>query len=228
MSCRDFEPLLVESARAGAPDSARAADGKTALEHAASCPACGHRLQQERELTSGLRALAASSAAQQPPVGSEAILLAAYRAERGREVHTHRWILALSGALAASLVVLLGAALMLSRESGSLVRALASRLSSRPQVASPPPFESAGENGSAFEQEEVTDFVAFYPGADVGSLDSGALVRVRMPSSALGSFGLAAAQGREEQWVSADLLVAEDGSPQAIRFVRPAPEPKRN
>jgi len=77
-------------------------------------------------------------------------------------------------------------------------------------------------------QEEVTDFVAFYPGADVGSLDSGALVRVRMPSSALGSFGLPVAQGSEDQWVNADLLVGEDGSPQAIRFVRPVAPPSRN
>ncbi|HXZ19925.1 MAG TPA: hypothetical protein VEG63_08240, partial [Candidatus Acidoferrales bacterium] len=81
---------------------------------------------------------------------------------------------------------------------------------------------------AAGQQEEVTDFVAFYPGADVGSLDSGALVRVRMPSSALESFGLPVAQGSEDDWVTADLLVGQDGSPQAIRFVRPVGQASRN
>ena len=74
----------------------------------------------------------------------------------------------------------------------------------------------------------MTDFVAYYPGADLSSLDSGALVRVRVPSSALGSFGLQVAQDSDEEWVSADLLVAEDGSPQAIRFVRPVSQSSRN
>jgi len=245
MNCREFEPLLVEVVRAAGQSGADAATGPSkrsdldaALDHAASCPDCSERLAEERSVSAGLRLLAAAEASREPSAGCGATLLAAYRAERGREVHARRWILAVSGALAASLVVLVGAALLLSHESSTLVRSLYAKLSplaGRPQAsgwtsssASPSAAdlpataedEAYDADTAAPEQEEVTDFVAYYPGADLSSLDSGALVRVRVPSSALGSFGMQVAQGSEEEWVSADLLVGEDGSPQAIRFVR--------
>ena len=235
MNCRECEPLIVESARyfrsAGprAPeDRKRRAEISAALEHAASCPSCADRLHDERDLTLDLRDLAAASADAAPSLGCEAILMAAYRTERGREVRARRWIFAVSGAMVASLVVLLGAALLLSRESGNLVDSMASRLSGRPARAVSDANASdaavlSAENVDA-EQEDVTDFVSFYPGADTSTVDAGALVRVRVPSSALSSFGVNMAQAREEEWVNADLLVAEDGSPVAIRFVRPAPQ----
>jgi hypothetical protein len=210
-------------------------DVAAALEHAAGCSSCGERLAEERSLHEELRSLAATDSGRAPSAGCEATLMAAYRTERGREVHTRRWIFAVSGAMAASFAVLLGAALMLSSESTKLVRTMTSRFgsmsaSNRPASLQAPSVGAADESSEndAGQQEEVTDFVAFYPGADVGSLDSGALVRVRVPSSALGAFGLPVAQGSEEQWVTADLLVDEDGSPQAIRFVRTVGAASRN
>jgi len=253
MNCREYEPLLVEAVRAAGRSGADAAasaskrsDLDAALSHAASCPACSERLLEERSLSAGLNLLAAADASREPSPGCGATLLAAYRAERGREAHTRRWIFAVSGALAASLIVLVGAALLLSHESSTLVRSLYAKLSplaARSQTAgrtssSASPSAAAlsvtaedeayDADTAAPEQEEVTDFVAYYPGADLSSLDSGALVRVRVPSSALGSFGMQVAQGSEEEWVSADLLVAEDGSPQAIRFVRSVSQSSRN
>jgi len=239
MNCRECEPLLVEAARQSSGTEARGDAGLTAaLEHAASCPSCAERLAEERSLQSALRSLAAMESKRSPSAGCEATLMAAYRTERGREVHARRWIFVVSGAMAASFLVLLGAALLLSTESSKLVQSMSSRLGSlsarnrtassqSPSIASIEATDEGAE-GSAGQQEEVTEFVAFYPGADVSSFDSGALVRVRLPSSELGAFGLPMAQGSEEQWVSADLLVGEDGSPQAIRFVRPAGQAARN
>ena len=229
MNCRESEPLLVEAARG----NLNRADVQSALEHAADCSACLDRLAEERAVSAHLRALAAEPAPG-PSAGCEATLMAAYRMERTREVRTRRWIFAVSGAMAASLAVLLGAALMLSSESSWLVRSMSSRLGplsaqhaatapGTSQVASSqtPAGSVAGESG----QEDVTEFMAFYPGADVNAADGGALVRVRVPSSELTAFGLPVGTGAEDQWVSADLLVGEDGSPQAIRFVRTTPQP---
>ncbi len=239
MNCRDCELVLMEAARAGGASAASAAarsmegsDLHAALDHAASCPACFERLAEQRSLSAGLRLLAAADASREPSPGCGATLLAAYRAERGSEVHTRRWVFAVSGALAASLIVLVGAALLLSHESSTLVRSFYSKISplSAHRAAIPATAEEQASDGdnAAPEQEEVTDFVPYYPGADLSSLDSGALVRVRVPASALGSFGVQVAQGNEEEWVSADLLVAEDGSPQAIRFVRPVAQSSQN
>ncbi len=239
MNCRECEPLLMEAARQGEGTKGRSrsfgTDVTAALEHAAVCASCAERLAEERAVTAELRRLALAERASEPSAGCAATLMAAYRTERGREVHARRWIFAMSGAMAASLAVLLGAALVLSSESSSLVRSMTSRFAplaarnhggggtASSQAASGSAGEVAEEIAGT-QPDEVTDFFAFYPGADVSSFDSGALVRVRVPSSELGAFGLPVGQGSEEQWVSADLLVDEDGSPQAIRFVRPAPQ----
>ena len=238
MNCRECETLLVEAARLASRTSvanSERSDLAAALDHAASCPACAERLSDERSVQTGLCSLAAAESQRIPTPGCEAILMAAYRTERGREVHTRRWMFAVSGAMAASLFVLLGAALVLSSESSQLVKAMSSRFGSlsagnRGASAQQPSMlpDDVSDGSASADQEEVSDFVAFYPGADVSSLDSGALVRVRMPSSALGAFGLPVAQGSDDQWVSADLLVDEDGSPQAIRLVRPVPQSSRD
>jgi hypothetical protein len=189
-------------------------------------------------VSADLGLLAAEDSVLRPSESCEAVLLAAFRSERGGEVRARRWIFALAGTLAASVLILLGAALLVSRDSGSLARAVLSKLpwmGARQNVSgalSGSGVHIVAEDGfsaSAGEgDEEVTDFYAFYPGADLSSVDSGALVRVRVPSSELGAFGLQVAQGEEDEWVNADLLVAEDGSPQAIRFVLPGPQESRN
>src|SRR5271170_6461496 len=194
MNCRECEPLLVEAARQSEGTKDRSRHGGTgvtaALEHAALCASCAERLAEERSLNAELRSLAVAASGREPSAGCEATLMAVYRTERGREVHTRRWIFAVSGAMAASLVVLIGAALVLSSESSKLVQSMTSKFAPRaaanrtassqtPAVGTDDAADEA-EFGAEGQQEEVTDFVAYYPGADVGSLDSGALVRVRM------------------------------------------------
>lgn len=69
-------------------------------------------------------------------------------------------------------------------------------------------------------QEVVTDFLPLFHGTDPQPLESGQLIRVQMPRSALASFGLPINQERTNVPVKADVLLAEDGSARAIRFVR--------
>lgn len=237
VSCPEWEEKLVEAARAssrsGTAETA-AADSSGVLAHAAVCPGCSQRLAAERAVSAELASLAAADSALGPSSGCEATLLAAFRGERGREVRARRWIFAVAATLTAALLIFVGGALLISRDSGSLVSAVLSRI---PGMDAARNASGHGERNAAGagpaaavseSEEEVTEFYAFYPGADPASVDSGALVRVRVPSSELGAFGLQVAQGREDEWVNADLLVAEDGSPQAIRFVMPAPQESRN
>jgi len=237
MACPQWAGILVEAVRGNALGGASRtapAEWAAALQHAASCPFCSERLAAERAVSEQLRLLADAESVHLASPGCEATLLAAFRNERGSEVRARRWIFAMAGSLAAALLILLGAALLVSRDSGSLVRAVLAKL---PEIGARRHVSGAGaglEQGAAATdaanegEEEVTDFYAFYPGADPASVDSGALVRVRVPSSELEAFGLPVAQGREDEWVNADVLVAEDGSPQAIRFVLSAPRESRD
>ena len=72
------------------------------------------------------------------------------------------------------------------------------------------------ENG----QEVATDFFPLVYEQVSQPLESGQLIRVQMPRTALASFGLPVNQERADTPVKADVLLAEDGSARAIRFVR--------
>lgn len=69
-------------------------------------------------------------------------------------------------------------------------------------------------------QEVTTDFFPMVHEQASQPLESGQLIRVQMPRSTLASFGLPVNFDRANVPVKADVLLAEDGSARAIRFVR--------
>src|SRR5205085_7618269 len=77
VNCKDFEAVVNDLARASEID---AAARKAGLEHAESCELCAARLQDERTLTCGLRALGASFSEVGAPARCETTLLSAFHA----------------------------------------------------------------------------------------------------------------------------------------------------
>jgi hypothetical protein len=69
------------------------------------------------------------------------------------------------------------------------------------------------------DREIATDFMPM-SGSDPIPIDSGSLVRVELPRSALESFGLPMNMERAGERIKADVLVGSDGLARAIRFVR--------
>lgn len=100
----------------------------------------------------------------------------------------------------------------------------ASRALSAPAVyntsAALGPRAARGGVEEAGDEEVTTDFIPLMQGGRFAQGEGGHLVRVELPRSALISFGLPvnaeAAGGR----VKADVLLGEDGTARAIRFVR--------
>lgn len=68
--------------------------------------------------------------------------------------------------------------------------------------------------------EVATDFMPLAYSERPTPMESGQLIRVQMPRSALANFGLPVNIERADTTVKADLLVGEDGLARAIRFVR--------
>jgi hypothetical protein len=56
------------------------------------------------------------------------------------------------------------------------------------------------------------------PGALPAEADDAAIVRVRMQRGALGALGLPVNEERAGEWIQVDLLVGDDGLPQAVRL----------
>lgn len=73
---------------------------------------------------------------------------------------------------------------------------------------------------NASDAEIATDFLPLSDEGGGAPLDSGRVVRVELPRSALVSMGLPVNMERTGESVKADVLLGEDGVARAIRFVR--------
>jgi hypothetical protein len=81
---------------------------------------------------------------------------------------------------------------------------------------------SAGQtlnNAGAADEEIATDFIPLVHN-QLAPAESGRLVRVELPRSALARFGLPVNAERAGERVKADVLIGDDGIARAIRFVR--------
>jgi hypothetical protein len=97
-------------------------------------------------------------------------------------------------------------------------RAPRPRRGSRPRLIKP--FIIDGMTTYAKDSESAADFFPLSYGGDQKPMESGEVIRVQMPRSALIAFGLPVNVERADVPVKAELLVGEDGLARAIRFVR--------
>lgn len=92
------------------------------------------------------------------------------------------------------------------------------RRGARPRLNKP--FIIDGITAYSRDSEVATDFFPLASGGDQAPMESGQVIRVQMPRSALIAFGVPVNIERADVPVKADLLVGEDGLARAIRFVR--------
>ncbi len=220
MNCREVESMVIDLARGVFVDEA-------ALGHLKTCERCGERLATEKRLSEGLAAWAQASSGEGAPVEVEARLLAAFRQRRGAR---RRWIgVAAVGAIAAGVMVfefvrvppLAPPTMVVARQApGPSI-----------DIKEPPPAKPVVVKNQANRLPHLTHLPKPQP-VDVGTdflpvdqddgwtpLEGGRLVRVELPKSALGVFGLPVDEERGPERVRADVMVSHDGLLRAIRFV---------
>lgn len=242
-----------------------------ALSHAESCACCGMRLAAERSLTTGLRAVAAATAAEQAPMLLETAVLAAFREQHSAKpapafvtarFAARRWAYVAVGAAAvAALVMLLSLSASRSRDAQPPVERKAEGTDNavpvppRELLAAPRPSPSPAKDDqklavirtpspvkgtpgrirnaasqskraadkfdeSGSDAEIATDFIRLMNRDSLPQSDSGQVVRVELPRSALISYGLPMNMERADERIKADVIVGNDGLARAIRFVR--------
>lgn len=86
-------------------------------------------------------------------------------------------------------------------------------------------LENAAEATEATEADEelVTDFFPLYAGQQLAPLERGRLIRTLVPRSLLGTLGLPVHPDWAIFPIKADVVVGEDGTARAVRFVREEP-----
>lgn len=302
MNCQDFEQIIGDLARRRPIDAGARAE---ALAHEQGCERCAARLSDERSLSAGLRALAASMKEQEAPARAEASLLAAFRARAAEAAHaptpsqapspaaaqteaapagvlpfaspradkswTWKKTFATAATAAAAAAVALAVFLPGETKTGTAgpVAAVASATPAGPAGAAsgggtplnirandglkdsdaaaddnddappraltprqpraqvmyastnaPAPRRPQAARAAAAEPEVTTEFFPLSNGGGLASGEGGQVVRVELPRTALASFGLPVNAETAGGRVRADVLLGEDGTARAIRFVR--------
>jgi hypothetical protein len=239
MDCAQFAEVLHELDRPGTPGAALR---ETALAHAEMCSHCGALVTEAESLDFALGRIAQQTAELQVPPRIEAALLREF--QRGRSVASSRrlqWQLAVLGAAAA---VLLAIGLSFhppqtatpdkapsvsasSAPAASTGEARGSQRSTTPLIANVQPrvarTKTPAQKTAASDVDATEYATAYVPlpyAYDPSGLEGGAVVRVVLPRAALVSYGLPIEGMGVSDQVTADMVVSQDGTPQAIRLVR--------
>jgi hypothetical protein len=224
MDCAQFAEIVHDLERPGTEGFALR-DG--ALAHAETCSQCARLMTNAESLDAGLRALAAQEAGQQAPFRVGAALTQEFR--RQKFASTRRRVQRQVGAIAEAAVVLLALGFSLSyravRPNGTTTATNDAAQKPASQVVSPvaAPTNSQQPAGTpenqADDSEYATNFVPLPYADDHTETDGGTVVRVVLSRPALASLGVPVTDPGATDEIPADLLLSEDGAPQAIRLV---------
>jgi hypothetical protein len=234
MNCEEFELIGLDAERdATLSEAARAA----AREHASTCPRCAALQDSWQAARVELHAFGEDTAMAQAPARVEMRLRQEFRTQHVT-MRVRRTAVAGAWALAAA-AVLAGAVSWrnwrrMPREEASKhemsvpsapernpanpsenfsAAAKAAETSAEPKKVSKsaPPVAANEEDGGRF---------TLLPGSLPAETEDAAIVRVRMQRGALGALGLPVNEERAGEWIQVDLLVGNDGLPQAVRLAR--------
>ncbi|HKV62149.1 MAG TPA: hypothetical protein VJO16_09565 [Candidatus Acidoferrum sp.] len=221
MKCEEFEAIGLDAER---DSSLSEAERAAAREHAAICSHCA-ALQDSWEVAGvELRAFAEDTAMVQAPARVEMRLRQEFRTQHvtlkvRRTAAVAAWVLAAAA-------VLVGAVSWINWRRNTLNmgsnHSTPNAVNSTANNANGAANNAAAQPGSMDSEmlmadNELSDFTLL-PGTLPADTTDAAILRVRMQRSSLGALGLPVNEDRAGEWIQVDLLVGNDGLPQAVRL----------
>jgi hypothetical protein len=232
MKCEEFEAIGLEAER----DASLSEMERTAArEHASACPRCAALQDSWQAACVELHAFAKTTAVAEAPPRVEMRLRQEFRTQHSM-VKTRRVAVIAAWALAMAAVLMglvswvnwrksqkeeaarhLGAPKnsdeALAQSRGVRRNANLGNDANGPQQGS----VKSDSSETLVADNELNDFTLL-PEALPADADDTEIVRVRMQRSALGALGLPVNEERAGEWIQVDLLVGNDGLPQAVRL----------
>lgn len=241
MNCREFQSVVHDWCQPSVDPVVRC----EGLEHCAACADCARLLSGVHSLSVGLWALAeASRTAQASPLVEQSLLRAFQRELRRRNASRvpsrwelarwtmSRWVL-VAGAAVALLIVVLGVRSwvrqrpVLETRQGVSSAAPVNKDNGVEKVvgtvAHNPGASARVEPDTLTKETSVlaTDFLPLGGVVDPLDFEQAEVVRVSLPGAALADLGLPLGDDVEPTaTVTAEVLIAEDGTARGIRFLR--------
>ena len=225
MNCEEFEAIGLDAER---DVSLSEVERVAAREHGSTCSRCAALQDSWQAARIELRAFAEETALAQASPRVEMRLRQEFRTQHGtlkvrRTAVVTAWVLATAAVLAVA---------------GSWTNWRRTQQKAQAQHANGAPgtpsqvSNGSGESGSRSENDAAEDTYAAIPSEDGGGdftplpgtlaadNDEAAVVRVRMQRGTLVTLGFPVNEERAGEWIQVDLLVGNDGSPQAVRLAR--------
>jgi hypothetical protein len=216
MKCEEFEAIGLDAERdASLSEAERAA----AREHVNSCSRCAALQDSWLAARMELRSLADATSQHQAPARVEMRLRQEFWTQH-HTVKTRRAAVIAGWALAAAAVAV-GAVSWSNWRAGlhpgdtsNPVNLTASGGGAKQSAQD----QNLGANSETLlADNELGDFTLL-PGVLASDTDDAAIMSVRMQRSALGALGLPVSEENAGDWIQVDLLVGNDGLPQAVRL----------
>lgn len=232
MKCEEFDAIGLDAERdASLSELERAA----AREHASACSRCAALQDSWQAARVELKGFADSTAAAETPARVEMRLRQEFRTQHGTMKTRHVAVIA-AWALAAA-AVLAGAVSWSSWRKSQQEEAARHLATPKNSVLAPtqndgtksganlqntangaqPDSANSDSTETLVADNELRNFTLL-PGALPAEADDAEIVRVRMQRGALGALGLPVNEERAGEWIQVDLLVGDDGLPQAVRL----------
>ena len=219
MTCEEFAMAGLELAPSAEDDPLQLA----AREHMRNCPHCAALHENWQTLRDDLHALGVAARELEAPLRVEMRLRQQFRIKHGT-MRTRGTAAIAAWALAAA-AVLVGAISWTSwrhREAGNF----AGRHKVSTATETVPSNSASAEEAMSSPAMELGDVVvaansgdfALLPGVIPPSLEDATVVHVQMQRSALTALGLTVNEEHGTDWIQVDLLVGDDGVPQAVRL----------
>ena len=212
MTCEEF-------AMAGLDLDSPATDSplrQAAREHMRNCPHCAALQENWQALRADLRLLGHETSEASTPSRIEMRLRHDFRTKHTTMKARHAAVAA-TWALAAAAVLVAVVTLVHWRQEPQHVAG--KQTAGATQIAG---LQQATQNTSQPDESVMAsndsgDFT-FLPGSMPSPMDDPTVVRVGMQRAALGAFGLTVNEEHAADWIQVDVLVGDDGQPEAIRL----------
>jgi len=233
MNCEEFELRGLDLDRSDGDPK----EGSEAAAHARVCGHCSALLESWREVKGDLRLLREATRVDSAPARVEMRLRQELRTRR--EARVPRSAVTISAWALAAAAVLIGAVSWgvwqrarhqeMSKVKVAAPSAPTQTPDSRDTTVSEPSTENAlraeprrksGTTNAAVAKDEDSGKFTLLPGSLPSETEEAAIVRVRMQRGALGALGFPVNEERAGEWIQVDLLVGNDGLPQAVRLAR--------
>jgi hypothetical protein len=224
MKCEEFEAMGLDAERnATLSEIERVA----AREHASTCSRCAGLQDSWQRARVELREFAEATAVAETPARVEMRLRQEFRT-RHRTLKTRRAAVIAAWGLAAAAVLMAAVSWLSWKESytGNLtarattqgVNLGAGNNSQTSGAQTEVNEQNSGEDGDPGTLVADAGDFTLLPGAFPADTDDAAIWRVRMQRGSLGALGLPVNEERASEWIQVDLLVGNDGLPQAVRL----------